>query len=208
MADYAVIATVKAMLDITGSGSDARLAALNTVVSRELDAALGLRVGSTFGVVSAESDVARTFYPPGTGDTLLLTPGVRSITSITQDGRALTAGTDYRLVGAAGPFWLGLYRLPTGLTGWQAVNRSEDEGTAWYGTVVVTGQWADQGGTALDPLLVEAANVLVAGYYRKDHASDGEVSGPEGLTFRPGNPWNDPRIKTLLTAYGRDRGAA
>lgn len=198
MADYANLTTVKAMLSITGSDHDARLALLNGVASRELEEAAGLASGTSWG--SAVTPLARTFYADGSSDTLRIWPPVRTITSLTVDGQALTEGTDYVLTDRAGLFAQGLYRLTTS-AGWAAINR-DPYAPGWDGTVVVTAHWADQGYATVDPLIVEAANVLVAGYVRRDQASDGEVSGPEGLSFRPSNPWNDPRVKRFLDRYG------
>lgn len=205
MADYGDVTTIKSILEIIGTTHDARLALLNEVVSRELEAVLGLRAGSAFG--TAETAYARTFLPPGTSDMLVLTPPVRAITSITVDGQTLTAGTDYQLVQPIGSAWAAIYRLGGASVGWAAINADGYLSTAWTGTVVVTGQWADQGQAAVDPLIIEAANIIVAGYFRKDGAQDGEVSGPDGLTYRPGNPWNDSRVKRLLELYGVRRAA-
>ena len=205
MADLADIDTVKTILEITGTTHDARLALLNEVVSRELEAVLGLRSGSAWGTV--EADYAVTMLPPGTSDTLILPRPVRSVTSITVDGTALVAGTDYELGGERGAFYGALYRRPTATSGWLMTGWPSGYSSLWYGEVVITGQWADQGQATVDPLIIEAANVLVAGYFRKDGAQDGEVSGPDGLTYRPGNPWNDARVKRLLELYGVRRAA-
>jgi hypothetical protein len=199
---YADLDQVKTILNISGTDDDARLASLDAVASQELDEALGLAAGSAFGV--SDDDLSRTFYPAGNSDTLYLSPAVRSITSVVEDGQTLTSGTDYVLVDQRGPFWGALYRVNVAY-GWNAVvNRAEPADVVpWGATVTITGQWADQGTAAVDPAVTEAATILVAGYFRRDRAgADGVTSGPEGFTFKPGNPWNDPRVQRLLQCYG------
>lgn len=202
MADYANIDQVKYLLSLEDDTSaDERLAQLNTVVSRELEQVVGLAPGSGWGATEPEEDRARTFYPDGASETLWLTPPIRAVTTVTADGRTLTEGVDFTLVNQRGAFWQALYRMPTAL-GWSAINR-DGAWSGWCGTVVVTGQWADQGVDGdVDPAIVEAANVIVAGYWRRDQSSGGEVSGPEGLTFRPGDPWRDARVVYVKEHYG------
>lgn len=197
MADYADATTVKTILAITGSGSDARLAALNASWSRWLEQRAGLPAGAAFG--TAASSVARTFYAAG-DDTILLVPAARTVTAVTVDGTAL-APADYRLVYARGPFWGGLY-LVDPLAGWSAVvNRAEPSRAGWVGTVVVTGTWADQGQSPIDPLVTEAANALVSEALRLDSTGIGAVSGPEGLTFKTGDPRKHPAVLAFLERY-------
>lgn len=197
---YADLDQVKRILNISGTDDDARLASLDAVASQELDEALGLAAGSAFGV--ADSDLSRTFYPAGDSPLLYLTPAIRSITSVTEDGIALAAGTDYLLSDQRGAVSGALYRVGIG-PGWgPVINRNDAAPLAWGATVVVTGQWADQGTAAVDPAVTEAATILVTGYVRRDQSPDGITAGPDGFTYRPGDPWQDPRIQRLLKRYG------
>jgi hypothetical protein len=179
MADYADIPTVKTILEITGTAHDTRLALLNTVASRELERACGV---TAFG---DEGDPAViTIRPDYLSHRLILPRAVRSVATVTVDGAALT---DYRLIWPIEPDRYGGLELT--------------HGGVWYGDVAITAQWSDlPSGTAPEDL-VEAANILVSGYFRRDHASDGEVAGPDGLTFRPGNPWQDPRVARFVDAF-------
>lgn len=179
MVDYADLARVQTILGTTTEPDAATFAALNAVASRELERACGVE---SFGTAAA--DQAVTLYPTAGSDVLVLDRPVRSVTSLTVNDTVITA---YRLIWRTGQ---GSY---LGIT--------TTDGTLWGGTVAITGQWGDMpGGEALDEV-IEATSILVAGYYRKDRASDGEVSGPEGFTFRPSNPWNDERVKRTVQRY-------
>ena len=67
----------------------------------------------------------------------------------------------------------------------------------------MTGTFADIPTGPIPAQIVEAASVLVAGYLRRDRMPAGEISGAEGLTFRPANPWSDERVKRAVARYAR-----
>jgi hypothetical protein len=203
MADYANLIAVKAILGLDDTTEDARLAELNTVASAQLDEKAGLADGESFGVDG--TDVERTFLPPPWTEVLLMLPPLRVLTSVTADGMALEQGTHYEPVYCRGKVWQGLYRFMDAANA-SAVNVNNPYDPVvpplgWSGTVVVTGLWADQGTAPLDPVVVEAANVLVAGYWRKDQTADGDVGGSDTQQFTQGDPWKDPRVVRFLEEY-------
>jgi hypothetical protein len=205
MADYGSIPAIKAMLGLSEYDEDNRLDDLNAVVSRQMEDKAGLAAGATYG--TAGEDVSRTFIPATWTDTLSLGIPLSTVTTVTEDGVELERGVDYELVYQQGPFYGGIYRMGDPF-GWAAVNRDPVPGLGWWGTIVVTGIWADQAGEPIDPIIVEAANVLVAGYWRKDQTADGDVGGSssEGETFVQGDPWKDPRVKAFLDRYAAWQG--
>jgi hypothetical protein len=192
MATYASLARVKQIIDATTEPDTATFDALNEVASRELDRACAVTSfdpdAAPGSITIRQGDLCGA--PCGSSPCLVLPIPVRTITSVTIDG---VATTDYR------PIYVDLAGRAHGLEATGA--------TVWYGEIVVTGDVGsgaalDGEGTAATPAeIVEAASVIVAGYLRKDRAADGEVSGPEGLTFRPGNPWNDERVKRAIVRY-------
>lgn len=193
MTEYADLARVRAILDSTSEPDEATFDVLNVVVSRELERACHV---TGFGDAGEETSV--TIRLPGSwalgcvGSPYLALPSpLRSLTEVTIDG-IVTSDVALVWVEPDGRAW-----------GLEAIGAF-----AWEGEIVITGGWAVQPGGDLPgaPTLAdvtEAASVVLAGYVRKDRAADGEVSGPEGLTFRPGNAWNDERVKRLLSHYAQ-----
>lgn len=191
MAEYADLERVRSILDATSEPDEATFDVLNVVVSRELE-----RACHVTGFGEAGEETSQTITLPGSwsygcvGSPYLALPSpVRSVTEVTIADVPIT---DYRLT----------WREPDGRAwGLEALGN-----TVWDGEITISGQWAVNAGGDLPgaPTLAdvtEAASVLLAGYVRKDRAADGEVSGPEGLTFRPANAWNDERVKRLLSHY-------
>lgn len=184
---YGNIDTIKLMLDIEAGDTtyDDRLAQLNVVASQELADACG--PGVSWGAAGA--DVEITYTPTGTWSVLVLQKPIVSITSITIDGD-LADPADYSLV----------YPEPNGLY-WGI----KSDNLIWHKEVAITGQWGGQPlGATIDDVpadVVEAVNVLVAGYQRRDQTSEGQVTGPERFTFVPPNPWTDQRVVRVLDRY-------
>lgn len=187
MAEYGNLATIKVMLDIEAADTslDDRLTQLNVVASQELADACGMDV--SWG--AAVADVAISFTPDGLWSNLVLSKPIRSVTTIEIDGDLVDAD-NYSLIYPEGN---GLY---WGIT---------SDVISWYGDVVITGQWGGMpvGPTADDipPDVVEAVNILVAGYFRRDQTSEGQVTGPERFTFIPTNPWLDQRVVRAVAKY-------
>lgn len=187
MAEYGDLDTIKTMLDIelADTSHDARLAQLNVVVSQELADACGLDV--SWG--EAVADVSVTYTPDGLWSNLVLSKPIRSVTLIEIDGEAVDVD-NYSLIYPEGN---GLY---WGIT---------SDVISWYGEVVITGQWGGMPTGAVDdpipPDVVEAVNTIVVGYFRRDQASEGQVTGPERFTFVPTNPWIDQRVVRTIARY-------
>lgn len=192
MAEYGDLDAIKRMLDIEDSDTswDGRITALNVVASQELADACG--PGMTWGEVT--SDVELTLHINTNWSIITLDVPVRAVTSITVDGVELDPD-NYRLI----------YPEPNGLY-WGI----ESLTSAWWGKVVITGQWAGMPtGSSEDDVpadVAEAVNVLVAGYIRRDQASEGQVTGPERFTFVPPNPWLDQRVVRVTDKYGFTSG--
>lgn len=198
MADYADIAEAKRRLDITGTSQDATLAALNAALSRTFEQKLGSRTFADEPI----ADVEKVVYGDGRWYTTLLLPqGLRSLTSIVEG--AEWNGSDW-----AGGTTLAAseYRVLFGENG-LALQIERVTGGTWVGPYLVTGQWADQPDGTIPADVVEAVTVLVVGTFRRDRTQDGEVSGPEGFSFRPSDPWKDPRVVTALQRYSVARVA-
>lgn len=187
MAEYGDLDTIKVMLDIDSGDTslDERLTQLNVVASQELSDACGHDVA--WG--EAVADVAITYTPDGLWSKLVLSKPIRSVTTIEIDGD-LVDEEDYSLIFPEGN---GLY--------WGIAS----EAITWYGEVVITGQWGGMPtGDVDDPVppdVVEAVNILVAGYFRRDQTSEGQVTGPERFTFIPTNPWLDQRVVRTVSRY-------
>ena len=129
-----------------------------------------------------------TLYFGGTtGPALVLDPPALSVDAVTDYSTELDPA-DYRLIWKSGDAYYGLERIAGG---------------GFAGEVAVTGTFADIPAGPVPAQIVEAASVLVAGYLRRDRMPAGEISGAEGLTFRPANPWSDERVKRAVARYAR-----
>jgi hypothetical protein len=187
MAQYGDLGTIKAQLDIESSDTshDARLTQLNVVASQEFADACGQLMG--WGLAGA--DVSVNYTADGFWSVIPLPKPIWSVTTIMLNDN-LVAPEQYALVYPEGN---GLY--------WGI----ESASVLWSGKVVITGQWGgmptgvDETDIPLD--VVEAVNVLVAGYFRRDQTSEGQVSGPERFTFVPPNPWTDMRVIMAIQRY-------
>lgn len=207
MAVYADLPTVKHILGITDDAEDARLDDLNAAISRQLEVEAGLAAGEAFGVASA--DVTRTMLPVQWTDTLVLPIPIRAATTIDEGGVTFVEGTDVALVYRRGSVWTALYRMGDPFGG-SAVNRNSpyDLPLSWYGPITITGQWLDQGQSPLDPVITEAATILVAETFKFDAASPAGQIGPDGSFVPTRNPWRHPTVVGLLNTWRTDWGTA
>jgi hypothetical protein len=213
MADYGTVAAVKQKLQPSvdsdwTSDDDARLAALQSAISRLIEDELG----RTFG--AAVPDTTVTFWA-GPSDTLILPVAARSVTSVavggTVAGGVVTGGTDYptslwthAIVDQRGLI-LGLRLLSGGW--WGDVTATGQRGTP----VVVVGDFADTDDDAAVPDdITEAANHLIAETFKAQNASPAGFIGPDGSTVPIRNPWKDEvvvrafahwRVKHLVPGF-------
>ncbi|MEJ7763654.1 MAG: hypothetical protein WKF80_12750 [Thermomicrobiales bacterium] len=169
---YADLAAVKAILGIMGTAEDARLGQISDALSLAFDEATGL----TFGTVATTS--TREVNAPGVSTLLVLTEPIRTVIGIETDGSwngaAWAGGTtlatdEYRLV--YGDAAHGYY----GITG----------SGLWYGTVRVTGQWANTQVAATTPADVTyVVTYAVARQYRAEKADNDGTLGPDGFAVQ------------------------
>ncbi|HEY7119318.1 MAG TPA: hypothetical protein VH475_22195 [Tepidisphaeraceae bacterium] len=183
MSAYADIARVKTILDAEVEPDLTTFDALNATASAELDAACRV---SGFGTEPEPRTL--TFCPCRGSGPVVLDPPALTVSAVDDNGTTVAA-EDYRLVWPTYDRYWGLVRA-----GWTYPS-------GFSGPVAVTGAFADLPPGPVPPEIVEAASVLVAGYLRRDRTPAGEVSGPEGLTFRPSNPWSDERVKRAVARY-------
>jgi hypothetical protein len=186
MSTYATVARVKSILNSEVEPDLTVFDALNETASNELDAACRVQ-----GFGTDPTPRTLTFCAPPNGNwaappaRVVLTPPALVVTVVSSGGVALDPAV-YQLT------WPSYDR-------YAAIVRTDAQW--WTGAVAVTGDFADLPPGPVPPEIVEAASVLVAGYLRRDRMPAGEVSGPEGLTFRPSNPWSDERVKRAIARY-------
>lgn len=188
MSAYASVARVKTVVDSEVEPDLLIFDALNETASNELDAACGVQ---GFGTDPAERTL--TFCacttpgrsPSSGGARVILDPPALAVSAVTVNTVTLDAAT-YALIWPSFDRFAGLTRT---------------DSYAWGGEVAVTGDFADLPPGPVPVEIVEAASVLVAGYLRRDRLPAGEVSGSEGLTFRPSNPWSDERVKRAVARF-------
>jgi hypothetical protein len=189
MSAYASVSRVKTILESELEPDLTIFDALNLTASNELDAACG--VGG-FGTEPLPRTLTfGSHYPYPSGVTpygyprVVLDPPVLTASTVAVETVALDP-TAYRLL------WPSFDRY-----GGIALTSSP----WWNGEVTITGDFADLPPGPVPPEIVEAASLLVAGYLRRDRMPAGEVSGSEGLTFRPSNPWSDERVKRAVARF-------
>ena len=203
--------TVATMLEpSTNSGFSevltTRIAAMREVVSRLIDEETG-RSWGTAG--TSETRVIRT-RPYLNGNLLILPVPARTVTAITvnttdeagviTDGTLLTSSqwtiglTDNEgnitALQIGGAYWNGSY-----WSGW---------GNAWlsYGTITVTGIWADTGTDTDIPAEINwACNYITAKSIAEEQASPAGFVGSDGSVVPIRNPWSDPKVKKILRKY-------
>ncbi len=169
---YADLAAVKDILGILGAAKDVRLGQINDALSLAFDEATGM----TFLAVAATS--TREVNAPGVSSLLVLSEPIRTITAIETDGSwngaAWVGGTtlaagEYRLV--YGDATRGYYGIAgSGL---------------WYGTVRITGQWANTQVSATTPADVAyVVTYAVARQYRAENADNDGTLGPDGFAVQ------------------------
>lgn len=187
MSSYATVFRVKQILNSEVEPDLSVFDALNATASAELDASCRV---TGFGTEPAPRTL--TFCPlptpyPGAYRRIplaVLSPPALSVTAVSAGG-TLIDPTTYQL-------------------GWPSYDRYNaliNINGGWWEPVAVTGDFADLPPGPVPPEIVEAASVLVAGYLRRDRMPAGEVSGPEGLSFRPSNPWSDERVRRAVARY-------
>lgn len=189
MSAYATVSRVKSILESEIEPDLDLFDALNQTASNELDAACRVRGFGTDPtartlVFSVSGDYVSSPFPQRY-PSIVLDPPAMSVSAVTVNAVPLAAAT-YRLVWPSFDRYGGLARTAA----W-----------AWGGEVAITGDFADLPPGPVPPEIVEAASVLVAGYLRRDRMPAGDISGPEGLTFRPSNPWSDERVKRAIARF-------
>lgn len=194
MVDYGDLAMIKRMLASTGTtydaNTDARLAALNTSISRVLEHVLG----RTFGTAPPPEGTTRLVYGRGS-DMLFLPTPAWLIASVSVggvvEGDQMTGGS---LV-AAGAWVVGI-EDPGGQI--YALMRS---GGYWgvAEPVNVTAYWADADvDTTLPVEIVTAVNKLVCETYKGENVP---VVTDEGIVVPRRDPWADAFVTRVIAHY-------
>lgn len=71
----------------------------------------------------------------------------------------------------------------------------------WLGTVHITGTWSDQPTEDVPDDVCQTLTELTVKEWHRRHASPSGEVGPEGLSVRPGNPWNLEYVKSTIDRY-------
>ena len=202
--------TVATMLEpSTNSGFSevltTRIAAMREVVSRLIDEETG-RSWGTAG--TSETRTYRTYHD--NGGMLMLDAPARTITAITvgvtDEAGIISGGTVLEsnqwtvgLTDAEG----NITAINMGLSSWYGFRYP----TAWpygygYGTITVTGIWADTGVDTDIPAEINwACNYITAKSIAEEQASPAGFVGSDGAVVPIRNPWSDPKVKKILRKY-------
>ena len=200
--------TVATMLEpSTNSGFSevltTRIAAMREVVSRLIDEETG-RSWGTAG--TSETRVIRT-RPYLNGNLLILPVPARTVTAITvnttDEAGVITDGT----LLTSSQWTIGLTDNEGNITALQIGSRYWPGG--WYvypypafGTVTITGTWADTGADTDVPAEINwACNYITAKSIAEEQASPAGFVGSDGSVVPIRNPWSDPKVKKILRKY-------
>ena len=179
----------------TPDGFDAalttRIAAMREVVSRLIDDC----TGRTFGAVGTARQIIVPIHT--LGSVLVLPVPARAITQILygfDDEAGVISGGTALTTDA----WTVALRDGSGnITALRAHN--------WwpgYGSVAITGTWADDGNSMTVPDEINwATNYLTAKSIAEENASPAGAIGPDGSVVPIRNPWNEPKVKAVLAKY-------
>lgn len=190
--DYGNLAAIKRMLAATGTtydaNTEARLAELNTSLSRLLEDVLG----RTFGLPGP--DQTRLLYAADS-DQLVLPAPVWTISAIMVGGTV-----------AAGVMTGGTALGPEGWTpcilDYAGQIYSLRLLSGWWGAgvpVTVSGQWSSQDQDATVPAdVVMAVNILVTETYK---AQNVPIVTDEGILVPRRDPWVDPFVRRVIERY-------
>jgi hypothetical protein len=193
---YGDLEQVKGMLrpsETAGFGGDAeaRLAALQEVVSLLIEEKTGRVFGGT------ATPTARTIEGPrgAPWDILLLPSPIRSVTSVAivgSDPVTLDAG-DYVLwnVSPQGD----AFQLRRVANGYWPIRNGVDR-------IVVTGVWSDTASGGTVPADIDyIANYIIAERFKSEKASPAGFTGPDGATVPVKDPWRDGMVKAVVEKY-------
>lgn len=210
MSAYGDLATIKAMLELTGDDShDARLDALNAALSAIFEDKVGRTwsdTPATARTVAIEAATGPQWAQGSYRSVLALpAPGITSLVSVTVgptwDGTAWSGGTAVDVADVR-PIWQTIHGDYLGLafgSNWPWASGAW-WGGVWSGVVLVEAIWANQQGAA-PPEVVEALNFLVAEEYKQEQASPEGLIGPDGLSIRTRNPWKFERVAAVIDKY-------
>lgn len=195
LAIYGDTNTIAEMLESdTPSGFSAALTAriddMREVVSRMIDE----KTGRTFGVVGTSE--TRVIRGSSASSVLVLPAPARSISAVTID-----------VTDEAGVVSGGTALSPSQWT----IALSDDEGNitaitagwgVWWGTVSVTGIWADTDTDTVVPAEITwLCNYVSAKTIAEENASPAGFVGPDGTMTFPRNPWSHPQVRDILRTY-------
>lgn len=203
---YGDIAAVKTMLRPTdgaelGADADARLAALQRLISDLLTH----KLGRTFG--NGPIDAGARLHWAGQSAVLTLTTPARSISSVVVgvvvSGSSWSGGatyaTDLWTPHAVSPISGLIHALRLLSGGWWG--RDDPHGRPATG-VVVTADWADQDGDNVVPDdVTETANFLIARLFQMEEANPAGFIGPDGQIAPLRDPWAEERVAALIDRY-------
>jgi hypothetical protein len=185
---------------ITGDDLSDRIQDALTVVSRQIDTALG----RTFGQPATDTDV---LVWAGSSNVVLLPRPARTITSVsvggTVSGVTVSDGTVYDSeLYAYYPYdpETGLiYGLVLNTGGWWGITNA-------YGhysiPVVVTGDFSTtDDDTTVPPDIHYAANLLALRTLQREAVGVAGVSGEDGSFRPPMDPWKDPTVQRIIDTH-------
>jgi hypothetical protein len=192
--DYGDMVMIKRMLAATGTSydanTDARLAALNTSISRLLEDVLG----RTFGTAPPPEGTTRLVYGKGTSMLILPTPAWL-VASVSVGGAVesdvMTGGT---MLGAGA--WVVGIEDPSG----QISGLLHASGFwGWGEPINVTAYWADRDSDTDVPVeIVAAVNKLVVDTYKGENVP---IVTDDGIVVPRRDPWADPFVARVITHY-------
>lgn len=197
MAGYSDLASCKVQLSLADAeADDASDIDLLEAIDEEISRTLELKCGRVFGGVAAATAKTIDGAEAGYSDILLLPVPVRSVTTvgIVGDSAESLSSGDYVL-------W-----MPTRETGdYFALKRID--GGYWprrsgINRVTVTAVWSDTaaGGTVPAEIVDAATFITVETFRQRKSSPTGEI-GPDGLTFRPRNPWGFTVVTEAINRY-------
>ena len=200
--------TVATMLEpSTNSGFSevltTRIAAMREVVSRLIDEETG-RSWGTAG--TSETRTLRWTYTGG--GLILLSVPARTVTAITVNTTDQAGVVSGGTVLPSTHWTIGLTDAEGNITALRIGTGSWYSGwwytPAWpsYGTITVTGIWADTGVDTDIPAEINwACNYITAKSIAEEQASPAGFVGSDGAVVPIRNPWSDPKVKKILRKY-------
>lgn len=200
---YADLTALKAQLGLVDADADhatdiALLTACDTAVSLAFEQKAGYDIARSpiWGDGVTADEVTETIYNPATDREMLYLPKpCRSLSEIRVLGDYAETITSAQ--------WKRWHVGPKGDS--SAVKRID--GYTWpvgdgYTYIEVDAVWSDGPvGEDIPTLVTQAVNFLVVDEYLMRKSSPAGEIGPDGLTFRPRNPWNFELVKQALAAH-------